>query len=392
MLDKDVRELVEDLDAIVWEAAPGGWAFRYVGGAAERLLGFPVERWLTEPGFWLYRIHPDDRAGAVGRAAAAVEAGVSYESEYRVLTADGRTRWFREVGHVGREDSGPAVRGVLVDVTERRRALEVVEEARRHEHEAMAKLRALDEGRASSLTAVSHEMRAPLATILGIALTLERSGSRLPEADTADLISRLAANARKLEHLLTDLLDLERLHQGVLTADCAETDVAGLVRRVIDESGLATERPVECYIDPIVAAVDAPKVERIVENLLTNAARHTPAGTPVWVWLRREGPGVLLAVEDAGPGVPADLHTAVFEPFRRVPATDGPTPGIGVGLSLVARFAALHSGAARVTDRPGGGASFQVWLADQAAERPAAQQETRQASRAGARSESGPAA
>ena len=105
-------------------------------------------------------------------------------------------------------------------------------------------------------------------------------------------------------------------------------------------------------------------MERVVENLLTNAGRHTTPDTPVWVKVARRDEDVLLTVEDAGGGVPKELRTALFEPFRQGPGAAAHAPGVGIGLSLVARFAELHGGRAWVQDRPGGGASFQVLLPD----------------------------
>jgi two-component system sensor histidine kinase MtrB len=119
-------------------------------------------------------------------------------------------------------------------------------------------------------------------------------------------------------------------------------------------------------VEPVVAWVDPAKVERVVENLLTNAGRHTTPDTPVWVRVVRRDEGVLLTVEDAGGGVPRELRAALFEPFRQGPAAAAHAPGVGIGLSLVARFAELHGGRAWVQDRPGGGASFQVLLPDHA--------------------------
>jgi len=122
-------------------------------------------------------------------------------------------------------------------------------------------------------------------------------------------------------------------------------------------------RPVELDVRRCVASVDAPKVERMLENLLSNAARHTPAGGGIWLRVERTDGGFLLAVEDEGPGVPDALKESVFEAFRRGPDADA-TSGSGIGLSLVARFAELHGGRAWVQDRPGGGASFRVVLPD----------------------------
>jgi two-component system sensor histidine kinase GlrK len=113
-----------------------------------------------------------------------------------------------------------------------------------------------------------------------------------------------------------------------------------------------------------MAAVDVGQAERIIENLISNAVRHTPAGTPIWVRAEPQEGGVLLVVEDEGPGVPEQLRRAVFEPFRRGSADGAHPPGVGVGLALVARFADLHGGEAWVEPRRGGGASFRVYLPD----------------------------
>jgi PAS domain S-box-containing protein len=365
MSDNDVRALVEDLVAIVWEAETWGGAFAFVSRGAERLLGYPLARWREEPDFWINRILPDDRRAARERAQAAVRDRRSYESEYRVTAADGRELWLLELGRVadGGAAGGPRLRGLLIDVTERRHAEEGLERAWAREHEVAERLRNLNDLKDSFLTAVSHELRSPLSTILGIALTLERAGGRLAGAEAADLLARLTFNARKLDQLLTDLLDLDRLQRGFLAAERVTTDLRQLVQRVVQESGLVQERPVEVTAEPVTAAVDPAKVERILVNLLVNAARHTPPETPVWVRLRRAPDHrVLLVVEDAGPGVPPELRKRVFEPFQRALPDAQNTPGVGIGLSLVARFSELHGGRAWVEERQGGGASFRVEL------------------------------
>ena len=123
-------------------------------------------------------------------------------------------------------------------------------------------------------------------------------------------------------------------------------------------------RPLKLVVEPVVARVDPAMVERILENLLANAARHTPPDTPVWVRVARQDQGVLIAVEDAGGGVPPELRAALFEPFRQGPEAPAHAPGVGIGLTLVARFAELHGGRAWVEERPGGGSSFRVLLPD----------------------------
>jgi signal transduction histidine kinase len=174
-------------------------------------------------------------------------------------------------------------------------------------------------------------------------------------------VGRLASNAKKLNHLLSDLLDMDRLSRGIVAPKRQATDVAALVQRVVED--VEHGGRVRLDLEPVTAWVDPAKVERIVENLVANAIRHTPAQAEVWVRVRRHGGGVMLIVEDSGPGVPEAEREAIFEPFRQLPGEQPHTPGVGIGLSLVARFAEIHGGRAWVEHRPGGGASFKVYLA-----------------------------
>jgi NtrC-family two-component system sensor histidine kinase KinB len=106
--------------------------------------------------------------------------------------------------------------------------------------------------------------------------------------------------------------------------------------------------------------VDPAQLERIVENLVVNAVKHTEPGTHIWIraWMSDEG--LELSVEDAGAGVPDELKSIVFEPFKQ--GKKSSATGTGIGLSLVQEFARLHGGGAWVEDRPGGGATFRVTL------------------------------
>jgi K+-sensing histidine kinase KdpD len=226
--------------------------------------------------------------------------------------------------------------------------------------ETSKRLKRLDDMKTMFLEAVSHDLRTPLSSVLGISLTLSRDQGELSVDDTKDLLNRLASNARKLETLLADLLDLDRLAKGIVEPNRRQTDVGALVSAVVEHTEALGTRKVVLDIEPVSIAVDTAKVERIVDNLLTNAVRHTPARSTIWVRVHPSDDGVLIAVDDEGSGVPDELAEEIFEPFRQGPDPNRHSPGVGIGLSLVARFAELHGGKAWVENRPEGGASFRV--------------------------------
>jgi signal transduction histidine kinase len=236
-----------------------------------------------------------------------------------------------------------------------------LKDALRRELAAAARLKAADQMKDTFLRAVSHDLRTPLTAMLGVAVTLERTKLNLPKDQALDLIRMLVEKTQKLERLLADLLDLNRLEEGVLEPNRSMTDVRELVHRVVGEIDQLAGWPIDIEAEQLTAWIDGPKVERIIENLLLNTTRHTPPGTRVWVKARARGHDLELVVEDAGPGVPAELAGTIFEPFRRgtIPVQ---TRGVGIGLSLVTRFAALHGGRAWVDERAGGGAAFHVML------------------------------
>lgn len=222
-------------------------------------------------------------------------------------------------------------------------------------------LRTLNDVKDTLLHALSHDLRGAIAAIIGSAQSLERRDAlNLERADEATLVDGILQSGRKLDRLVGDLLDLERLDRGVVEPDRAPTDLAVLVSRVVDEALYADRHPIHVEtFEPIEMDVDAGQIERIVENLLVNAVKHTPAGTAVHVRVERVEGGTLLSVEDEGPGVPGEIKRAIFEPFRQGPTARS---GAGIGLSLVAKFAELHGGRAWVEDREGGGAAFRVFL------------------------------
>jgi two-component system, cell cycle sensor histidine kinase and response regulator CckA len=134
------HDIIDDLAAIIWEADPRTFQFIYVSRGAEALLGYSLEEWLSRPTFWVDLLHPDDRDEAVAICHEAVEDGRDHDFEYRVITADGSTRWLRDIVHVDRDADGKTdrLRGVMVDITATRAAEASLADADRYRRIAVA--------------------------------------------------------------------------------------------------------------------------------------------------------------------------------------------------------------------------------------------------------------
>jgi PAS domain S-box-containing protein len=357
------RAIVEHIPGAIYVDLPdGSMQTIYVSPQIHAILGVTPEEWTSKPDLWLTIMHPEDREGMQRTYLEAVDEGRTWSGEYRVLHPDGRWVWVHdETTFVHDEHGTPLfVQGVLFDITERKRAEEALVSSERRERDAAERLRALDEMKNTFLAAVSHELRSPLTSILGLSITLQQQD--IPAADRADLLGRLATNARKLDRLLGDLLDIDRLNRGIVTPVYRTVDVADLVRRTVENLDVVGDRSIVLDLADVVVEADPAKVERIVENLVVNGLRHTSRSVTVWVRVRAESGGALIAVEDDGPGVPTELRHEIFAPFRQGPSASAHSPGTGIGLSLVSMFAELHGGRAWVEERAGGGASFRVFL------------------------------
>ena len=203
---------------------------------------------------------------------------------------------------------------------------------------------------------VSHELRTPLTTMLNSMQVILHRERSLPE-ELREPVGLLAEELTRFRHLVTDLLEIARYEAGdELVLD--RVVVADLVRRAADgEAG----RPVTEIDDEVagtVLRVDKRRLDRVVANLVRNADDH--GGGCVAVRVTGGPAGVRVVVDDAGPGVPAELRERVFDRFTRGSGTTA--AGVGLGLSIVLRHVALHGGTVAVEESPEGGARFVVDL------------------------------
>jgi len=284
--------------------------------------------------------------------------GGGFEHAYRRAVDTGQPQtvveYFDPTGSWYEARAFPGPEGLVVyfsDVTERVEHQERLERIAAIERTNADRYRQLDETKTAFLTAVSHELRTPLAVVSGLAETLVHRRDVLDGQVRSRIEDGLLHHSQRLTRLLDELLDVDRLSRGTLRMQRVETDVAALVRATVAESPVAQRCEVTAP-QQLVAWLDHVQFQHLLSNLLSNAEKYAPHGQ-VRVRLQRlPGDRIRLSVADDGPGIAEDDRRRVFEPFVRLDE-DHPQPGTGVGLTLVAEFARLHGGRARIGDGPG---------------------------------------
>jgi two-component system, OmpR family, sensor histidine kinase KdpD len=212
------------------------------------------------------------------------------------------------------------------------------------------------------LDSVSHELRTPLAVLSTATAKLGTQN----EANRAELAQEISTATGRLNRLVANLLNLNRLESGTLKPRLDWCNLRDLINDALrNTADVLKDHPVTVTIPPglLLMQADPALLEQAITNLLHNAAFHTPAGTPV----RIEGgikdapePRICIAISDQGPGLPSELKDALFLKFQR--GKQALPGGLGLGLSIVRGFVTAQGGEVVVSDRPGGGAVFSIYL------------------------------
>ncbi len=240
----------------------------------------------------------------------------------------------------------------------------VIQRTRASDEAKAAAMKVRDEEmRNALLSAVSHDLRTPLATITGAATTLRDAAVHLTAEQGGELLSAICEEAERLERLLSNLLDMTRIQSNGLSVRREWVPIEELVGSVLSrlEQRLKGSLVSVAISEGVpLLSVDPLLVEQLIHNLVENAIKHTDDGSPIDVTADREGDVVEVVVSDRGPGVPRELSSAIFDKFVRG-ASRG-VGGVGLGLAICRGIAEAHGGVVGVRERSGGGASFFVRL------------------------------
>jgi two-component system sensor histidine kinase KdpD len=218
--------------------------------------------------------------------------------------------------------------------------------------------------RNSLLSSISHDLRTPLATIVGSASTLaEDTGSLKPE-DRTELSRAIYDEARRMSNLVSNILDMARLDAGMIQLHKewypVEEIIGTMLTRFSKQMG---GREVKVTLPRGIPLIycDAVMIEQVLSNLLKNALRYTPAGSPLEIAAEISADSVEISLADRGPGIPAGLENRLFEKFYRL-REETAQSGVGLGLPICRAIVAVHGGSIRARNRADGGAIFSFLL------------------------------
>lgn len=232
----------------------------------------------------------------------------------------------------------------------------------------LTELRRLEAIRRDFVANVSHELKTPLTSISGYAETL-LSLPPDPEMGRA-FLGTILGNARRMQRLVDDLLDLSRIEEGRWQPTRTQVDVASAAREAWTEVGARPGSPTVEFrveVEPGAEAVcaDADAVRQVLTNLLENSLRHTPAGGAIACFARRDGGGVAVAVQDDGAGITREHLPRIFERFYRADASRSREEGgTGLGLAIVKHLVEAHGGRVSADSELGRGTAVICWFPD----------------------------
>jgi two-component system sensor histidine kinase KdpD len=218
--------------------------------------------------------------------------------------------------------------------------------------------------RNSLLSSISHDLRTPLATIVGSASTLVEDDNALKAEDKLELNRAIYDEAQRMSSLVNNILDMARLDAGAIELNKQWYPLEEIIGTVLTRMQKRLEgRRVTVKLPPGIPMiyVDTVMIEQVLINLLENVLRYTPEKSPVEITAEASNFAVKISVADQGPGIPAGLENQLFEKFYRV-RNEAAQSGVGLGLAICRAIIEAHGGSIQAQNRPTGGAIFSLMI------------------------------
>ena len=343
------RTLADSTPALIWVNGIAGCEF--VNRAYLDFLGVNPEN--VQDFEWARFIHPDDRDQVMEAYQTAFAKRQAYVVLHRFRRADGEYRWMKSVGSPrwGAAGELQGYIGSTLDITDIKEAEDALRDADRRKDEFLATL--------------GHELRNPLAAITTGATLLQSHPTPERRIWIEEMITR---QAKQLQRLVDDLLDVSRITRGKIELRKERTLLQKLLEGSVDgvQDLMKQQRVQLSFAAPseqIYVDADPARVEQIIVNLLTNAAKYTPEGGNVWLSAERLDQEVVIRCRDTGVGLPPEILDTIFEPFAQFNVSERVGGGLGLGLTLVKALVELHGGSVKASSAGAGkGSEFAIHL------------------------------
>ena len=357
------RSLIGNIPGISYRSRiDGAQPMVFISDAVERVAGYPARDFIGSPPLRSFgaKIHAADRARVAETIAAALQEDRPYLVEYRLLHADGSTRWMWENGTGVRNEAGELawLDGVILDISERRTMEDALREAKEAAEQAAA-------ARASFVANMSHEIRTPMNSILGFTDVL-LDGELAP--DQRRHLDTVRSNGRSLLRLLNEILDTAKLEKGAVELEINDFNLLSLIDELsstLAANARAKGLQVDIHYDPALPTNlrgDELRIRQVLTNLLDNAIKFTAAGSVVLRAGQQDGM-LHVSVSDTGIGIAADRLQAIFDPFTQADASmTRRFGGTGLGTTISKQLVELMGGRIWAESVIGEGTTFHVLL------------------------------
>ena len=343
-----------------WDATTGHLKF---SDEARRIFGIEPTDTELDYSHFLRRVHIDDRDAVDQTIRTAFDESLDYDLGFRIMRPDGTQRFIQLQAEIERDDDGRMLRmlGSLQDMTDLKQVQEELWAARELAEAA-------NRAKSQFLANMSHELRTPLNAIIGFSEIMSHSTENpLRPAQYQEYAEDINQSGRKLLNVVDDILDLSNIECGHSELEETEFDIAEVIEihvtrltKRLAESRLTLTANIEERLPKLFA--DRKLFDQIVENLLSNALKFTPAGGKVHIDARRtEDGGLCIEVADNGIGISSQDMERIFLPFVQAEGhLSRRFDGVGLGLALTKEYVRLHDGVLRFRSEVGAGTSVLI--------------------------------
>lgn len=332
------QRLMNTIDGIVWEGDAQTFAFTFVSEQAERILGYPLERWMNEPDFWPNHIHEEDRSWAVNYCAQTTAKGQSHQFEYRMHAADGRIIWMRDIVTVVMEEGKPVrLSGIMFDINEQKKMEEELHKKELSQQKLITEITILaQEKERNELGLELHDNINQLLSVVKLYLGLAKTEKVYNE----ELIDK------SYHHLEEAMYDIRKLSHSLVSPSLGHDGLKEALENLIESVQEPQKINIQLFIDEDYEAllIDKNKelmLYRIIQEQLNNILKYANANE-INITLKQQGDQLHLSISDNGIGF------------------DTQQQGNGIGLKNINSRINFYSGKMKLTSAPGKGCTLEV--------------------------------